>query len=161
MKTIIFLFVLAVSVCSVRRGQSQPVNIVSSERKFPPGDKAGIDKDLRITSPRIGSRVNGRLEVKGKAKPNSYVNVVVTSTYFKLGIDQQKRRVFKGEGPLPGRERTLKVKANGQGVWTTPSIDFRNEGWSQQFRIVVTSVEGKNATYVVVTNETRNSLAWD
>lgn len=120
-----------------------------------------IDKNLRITYPLLGQKVRGKILIKGSAKPGSFVSIKVSSTYYKLGADQQKRKIFKGEGPFDGGERTVQVKVNGQGFWSTDFYNFRNPGWSQEFKIVARSVEGKNGTYVIVKDETKPIVEWD
>jgi hypothetical protein len=120
-----------------------------------------IDKDLLITLPGTGTKARGKIWIRGKAKPGSFVNIVISSTYYKLGTDQRKRKLFKGEGPINTTLATIKVKTNGQGVWSTNSFNFRNRGWSEEFKIVARSVEGKNATYVIVRDDTKPIIAWD
>lgn len=120
-----------------------------------------IDTRLRITAPLIGSKVIGNIWIRGSAKPGSSVTITVSSTYYKLGTDQQKRKIYKGEGPLKGATIKKTIKADGQGFWKLNTINFRNHGWSESFKIVATSVEGKNSTYVTVINETKPSIAWD
>ena len=121
---------------------------------------ADIDPKLRINSPKIGSKVRGPVTISGNAKPGSEVSLKITSIYFKLGTDQKLRKIFQGEGPIDGMNRTIKVKTNARGNWTT-SVDLRNRTWSETWKIVATSVEGKNKTYVWVKDETKPSIAWD
>jgi hypothetical protein len=121
----------------------------------------GVDTRLRITAPLTGRKITGKVSVQGNAKPGSAITLVITSTYYELGTDQKKRKIFKGSGPLTGSVKKIKLKADGQGFWRIDTIDFRNRGWSETFKIVVTSVEGKNSTYVLVTNETKPVVAWD
>lgn len=121
----------------------------------------GIDTRLRITSPLIGSKVNGKVRIAGMAKSRSEVQLTITTTYYKLGTDQKRRKMFKGEGPIQAAQRSVKVKADGQGYWKVETINFRNEGWSTSFKIVARSVTGGNATYVTVVNETRPVIEWD
>ncbi|RYY58925.1 MAG: hypothetical protein EOO05_14860 [Chitinophagaceae bacterium] len=124
-------------------------------------ERAAIDPKLRINYPMIGAKVRGKTKISGNAKPGSEVSLKITSTYYKLGTDQQKRKIFQGEGPLDGPVRTIKLVTNAQGVWTATDVDFRNRGWSEKWKIVVTSVEGKNKTYIWVKDETKPAIAWD
>jgi hypothetical protein len=121
----------------------------------------GVDTRLRITAPLTGRKITGKVSVQGTAKPGSAIIIVVSSTYYELGTDQKKRKLFRGSGPLTGSVKKIKAKADGQGFWRIDTIDFRNRGWSETFKIVVTSVEGKNSTYVLVTNDTKPIVAWD
>ena len=120
-----------------------------------------IDKDLRIDGPLLGSRQNGRITIKGRATKNSKITLKISSTYYKLGIDQQKRKVFKGEGPVNGPVKTLTVQVNGQGYWSVPNINIVNRGFTETYKVVAKSVAGGNATYVTFTDEKRPNIAWD
>ncbi len=139
-----------------------PDSFDAGNKRHPlPGTASFIDTDLRITYPLIGKKVRGYIVIKGKAKAGSFVTITVSSTYYKLGVDQQKRKILKGEGPLKSEARTVRIKTNGQGFWSTNAFNFRNQGWSEEFKIVAKSVEGKNATYVTVTDDTKPAIAWD
>ena len=120
-----------------------------------------IDQRLRITTPVLGHRVIGNALIRGNAKPGSIIRLTVSSTYYDLVADQQQRKISKGAGPLKGSKRKLDVQVNGQGFWTTGKINFSNRGWSEQYKIVATSVQGKNSTYVIVTNDTKPAVQWD
>ncbi len=120
-----------------------------------------IDKDLRIDAPLLASRQHGRIGIRGRAAKGSTVKLSITSTYYKLGTDQQKHRLFKGEGPVTGTTKNVVVKVDGQGNWSVKDINIRNHGWSETYKVVARSVTGGNATYVTFTDETRPVVQWE
>lgn len=120
-----------------------------------------IDHNLMITWPLLMQKVRGKVPVKGKATAGSFVKITVTSEYYELGTDRQHRKLFKGNGPIKVPAKTVQVKTAANGYWSCDAFTFRNHGWSERFRIVARSVQGGNATYVVVTDETKPIVEWD
>ena len=124
-------------------------------------EEANVDKNLLIANPLHGKNVTGKVKISGKANPNSTVKVEVTASYYKYTPDYKINKLNKGEGPFDVKVKSMILKANAFGNWSTTPVNFNNYGYSTTFKIMAKSVEGKNTTYVLVENNKLPNIAWD
>jgi hypothetical protein len=165
-KKIILIMIIACTYIFSKKSSAQNINLkeltIKKNLDAPVKNKASsIDKNLVITSPLLGKNVIGKLNIVGKANLNSTIKIEVTATYYKYAPDSKTKKLNKGEGPFEANAFNKIIKANAAGIWSTTPVNFNNYGYSTTFKIVVRSVEGKNATYITVQNNTLPNIAWD
>ncbi len=139
-------------------GEAQKIlkEMVAEEPKVKVKEEAkkveAIDPKLTITSPRLGQKVRGTVDITGKATPNT--TLVVTYEAVSIPANRTNEKITKGEGTKTYTSGKKYVKVNAAGNWATSYI-LKNREWRTDFKIKVKPTTSERGIFVTVYDDVR------